>query len=158
MNKANIQKIPEILEDRYMYVRSSHNFVNINEVQRPKSKKLLLIDKDEIVAPKTELDQKLKGILENTEHRRKDILKDWRKKKKRPEEDTRRKDIMKDSGKKEKTRRGHRKEGHHERLEKKKEKTGKVHRRKVPKEKNHKSIPIMKTLNFKHFIDIKIQF
>ncbi|CAC5417329.1 unnamed protein product [Mytilus coruscus] len=97
-NRAKIQMMPEILEDRYIHVIHVRNSKNLaNEV---KSRQLLLIDKDEIVAPKTELDQMLRGELENTEHITKDILRDWRKKKKRAEEDTRRMDIMKDLRKK----------------------------------------------------------
>ncbi|CAC5379866.1 unnamed protein product [Mytilus coruscus] len=129
-NKANIQMMPEILEDRYIHeihLRSSKN--HENEVE---SRQLLLLDKDEIIASKTEVGHKLKRVLENTEHRTKDKLKDWRKHKKnqkrtqgqdektrktqekkimmdlrkkmkRPEKDTRRKDIMKDWRKRKKS-------------------------------------------------------
>ncbi|CAC5387909.1 unnamed protein product [Mytilus coruscus] len=97
-NKANIQMMPEILEDRYIHeihLRSSKN--HENEVE---SRQLLLLDKDEIIASKTEVGHKLKRVLENTEHRTKDKLKDWRKHKKRPEEDTRKMKIMMDLRKK----------------------------------------------------------
>ncbi|CAC5422121.1 unnamed protein product [Mytilus coruscus] len=151
-NKANIQMMPEILEDWYIHdihVRSSKNLANEGE-----SSQLLLIDQDEIVAFKTEVEQKLKRVLENAEHRTKDFLKDWRKKKKRPEEDTRKIEIMKDLKTNEETRRGHRKKGHHKKLEEKKEKTRRKDRRKVPKEKNHNSISTIFTL----FICIVVAF
>ncbi|CAC5390206.1 unnamed protein product [Mytilus coruscus] len=67
---------------------------HINDVRRKKSRQFFLINKEEITATtcKTESDQDMKKVLEHKKLRTKDTMMDWRKRKKRPEENTEEKD------------------------------------------------------------------